>query len=262
MARTGPDEFAAAEGAAIDVGNAVAAFRDELGPDVAANRARSQEQADRLAHEMLVGLLEARHPGVPVVSEEDASHDVKRPETYWLIDPIDGTASWSGGHAGFVCQLALITSGVVEFAAIHAPVLGMTWTARRGAGAFLNGDRLPDRAPAIDPVVVVDNYPEPRGVCERVMHWLGTDSYVESGSIGLKAALVASGRADLFVKDVVVRDWDVAPAMAVTLEVGAFMSLPGGASYELAGDYEKLDGVVFAADTALGRRVATWMATT
>ncbi|MDO8307693.1 MAG: inositol monophosphatase family protein [Actinomycetota bacterium] len=259
MASSG--EFAAAERATIDVGAAVAALRDHMGPSVAVDRARSQEQADRLAHEQLVGALDARYPGVPVVSEEDASHDADRPATYWLIDPIDGTASWSGGHPGFVCQLALITAGVVEFAAIHAPVLGLTWTATRGQGASLNGERLPDRAPAGDPVVVVDNYPEPRGVCERVMRWLGTESYVESGSIGLKAALVASGRADLFVKDVVVRDWDVAPALAIMLEVGGFTSRPGGAAFALSGDYEKRDGVVFAADSALGQRVALWMAT-
>ncbi|MDQ5974788.1 MAG: 3(2), 5-bisphosphate nucleotidase, partial [Actinomycetota bacterium] len=79
-------------------------------------------------------------------------------------------------------------------------------------------------------------------------------------SIGLKAALVATGRADLFVKDVVVRDWDVAPAMAIAHEVGAFVSGADGRDFPLSGPYDKPHGLVVAADAALGQRVAAWLA--
>lgn len=253
--------WAAATIAAVDVGNAVAALREPLASLVASDRLAAQEQADRFAHDTLVSRLSAQYPGVPIVSEEDAAHHVARMGDYWLIDPIDGTASWSAGFAGFVCQLARIMDNTVVFSVIHAPLLEMTWTAVRGEGAYLDGQRLPLRRPAPPTgVIVVDNYPEPRGVCDRIMRRLGTAVYLESGSIGLKAALVATGRADLFVKDVVVRDWDVAPALAIAHEVGAFVSGVDGKDFPLSGPYDKPDGLVVAADASLGIRVVQWLA--
>lgn len=253
--------WAAATAAAVEVGDGVAALRGPLADLIAVDRMAAQVQADQYAHTTLVQRLTAAYPGIPIVSEEDAAHAEDRPADYWLIDPIDGTASWSSGFPGFVCQLARIVDGTVVFSVIHAPVLGSTWTAVRGGGAHLDGVPLPGRQPApVSGLVVVDNYPEPRGVCDRVMQWLGTEAYIESGSIGLKAVLVATGRADLFVKDVVVRDWDVAPALAVAHEVGAFVSGADGRDFPLSGPYDKPDGLVVAADATLGRRVAAWLA--
>ncbi len=253
--------WADATSAALEVGDGVAALREPLAALIVSDREAAQAQADRYAHDTLSSRLSDAYPGVPIVSEEDRTHVDERPADYWLIDPVDGTASWSSDFPGFVCQLARITDNTVVFSVIHAPVLGMTWTAVRGEGAYLNGQRLPPRSPApTSGAVLVDNYPEPRGVAARVMRRLDAGTYRESGSIGLKAVLVASGEADLFVKDVVVRDWDVAPALAIVREVGAFISGADGGDYPLSGPYDKPDGLIVAADASLGRRVAQWLA--
>ncbi len=252
----------AARRAAVEVGDAVAEMRTELARLIVEERLAAQSTADRFAHERLNELLSVAYPGIAVISEEDAEHSASRPDSYWLIDPIDGTASWSSGHAGFVCQLAFIVDEQVIFGAIHAPVLGRTWTVTAGLGAYLNGAALPELSQqeiAAHELRVVDNYPQPRGICAEVMQYLGTSNYLESGSIGLKAALVASGEADLFVKDVIVRDWDIAPAFALIAEVGGFVSLPTGQPYEFSGTYQKPAGVIFAREHRLGAEVSAWM---
>ena len=251
------DQWAGAVEAVIEVGNAVADLRRTLAPEIARDRLAAQGLADMYAHGRLNELLTSMDPGVPVISEEDSAHAEDRPDVYWLIDPIDGTASWSGGFDGFVCQLARIERGIATFGAIHAPVLGLTWHAALGAGGFLNGRRLPLLEVPLTPrpPVVVDNYPQARGVSRDLIEWLGDASYLESGSIGLKAALVASGQADIFIKDVVVRDWDVAPALTLAREVGGFASRVTGQEYLLEGPYEKPDGVLFARDALLGESV-------
>ena len=227
------------------------------------DRARSQRQheADMIAHEGLRTALARAFPGEPVISEEDAHHDHERPDAYWLIDPIDGTASWSRGFPGFVCQLARIEGDRVAFAAMHAPVLQRTWVCVADRGAYLNGDRLADLGndPADDRIVVVDNTPEPHGIARDLMARLGSDRYLESGSIGLKAALVATGEADVFVKDVVVRDWDVAPALAIIREVGGDLRGGDGRPYRLTGDYAKPRGVLVARSRFLGDRIGAWL---
>ena len=71
--------------------------------------------------------------------------------------------------------------------------------------------------------------------------------------------MVASGDADVFVKSVVVRDWDLAPAMAVCAETGAVLTRVNGSDFALSGSFEKVDGVVVAADEYLARRIAEWL---
>ena len=247
----------AAERAAVEVGNAVAALRNPGA--IAHDVENAQRHADLFAHEALHRMLASSYPGVPIISEEDASHAELRPPEYWLVDPIDGTASWSGGFTGYVTQAAFVRAGVVEYGVIHAPVLHRTWVATRGSGAFCNGEKLPSRKSAHSPLIVIDNYPEPRGSCLDLLNWLGNARYEESGSLGLKAALVASGEADIFVKRVVVRDWDMAPAIAVCAEAGAVLTRVDGSTFSLSGPYEKQDGVIVAANERLARRITEWM---
>lgn len=214
-------------------------------------------EADRKAHELLREGLSALSLDFPIISEEDPFHDDCRSDAYWIIDPIDGTASWYEGYPGFVCQAAFIENDVPIFGVLHAPVLEKTWYALLGHGAWLNGKQLPAIVQSNNRLVLVDNYPKPKRASLVVTKSLSVDEYVESGSIGLKCALVADGTADLFVKDVVVRDWDIAPAWVLLYEVGAHICLPDGGIYKFSGSYEKELGILVARDCALACRVVS-----
>jgi 3'(2'), 5'-bisphosphate nucleotidase len=215
--------------------------------------------ADIAADDFLRRNLTHLTPGIPVVSEEDATRSLERPPLYWLLDPIDGTASWRGGFAGFVTQLALISQEEPWFSVVHAPVLGKTYVAGPAGSGTLNGIPLVARK-GRQPLVITDNTPQPHGICLPVMRALGTDGYHESGSLGLKICLVADGTADLFVKDVVVRDWDVAPGIAVLRAVGGILTRADGRAFQLAGGYDKLEGLLVARDRDLWRRAGLAMA--
>ena len=251
-------DMAPAVSAACSVGDLLPALRMELRPWAANGQAELGKQADAIAHQKLVAALSSSYPGVPIVSEEDHFHSQERPEDYFLIDPIDGTASWLEGFDGYVCQLARIRQGIVIFGVIHSPVRRMTWTVEIGRGAYLNGRPLDSltTSTAGGPLVVVDNYPEPRGLVSSLERLIGPFQYLECGSIGLKAALIATGEADLFIKDIVVRDWDVAPAFALMREVGGYVAHPDGSDFLLRGSYEKRTGVMFARSREVGMMVS------
>lgn len=209
--------------------------------------------ADQRAHEALVDALGSLAPGCAVLSEEgDFPATGRRPDEYFLIDPLDGTASYAHGYSGFVTQVAFMSGGAPQVAAIRAPELDATWVAERGRGAFLNGTRLRARAPR-ERTIIIDNYPDARGAAARVLHGLPGTSYLECGSIGLKICRVADGTADLFVKDVVVRDWDVAPADLVLSEAGGCLTDVAGARFDYSGSPEKR-GLIAAADLELAAR--------
>lgn len=209
--------------------------------------------ADIELHEMMCSELATIAPGIPVFSEEDLVHEDRRPSRYWIIDPIDGTASWKGGFAGFVVQAALVVDDVPVTGVIHGPALDVTYVAQRGRGATRNGVALPRLSPS-GRLVVVDNYPQPRRAAALMMAGLPGAIYLESGSLGLKAALVADGTADLFVKDVIVRDWDMAPAAVVAAETGAVMECVPGGGYTFSGSIEKPEGVIVARNADLAAR--------
>ena len=208
------------------------------------------ESADRFAHETLTRELGRIAHGVPVVSEEDApSQTLRRPKRYLLIDPIDGTASYCGGFAGYVTQLALMEGGEPVLGAIYAPETEELFLAERSSGATRNGTNL---AVECQPARkrLIDNYPEPRATASAMMDRLGCDGYVESGSLGLKICRIADRTAEIFFKDVILRDWDIAPAALVLKEAGGTLTGIDGKAFPYHGDFVK-PGVIAAATERL-----------
>lgn len=248
--------------AVTEVGALLRTWRaDPASLDGAWEGSQFKAHADAMAHRALSDRLAAIDPTIPVLSEEDpAGLPRHRPSRYWLIDPIDGTASYTHGFPGYVTQAALVIGERPEVAAVHAPDSDTLYTAVRGRGAYRDGERLPPLGtwpPGAG--ALTDNTPEPREVARRVHERFGYDEYLESGSISLKLCLIAEGTAHLFVKDVPVRDWDVAAPALLLSEVGGHVTRLDGADFTFRGPWEHT-GLVGAADPSTGRRVARWLA--
>lgn len=209
-----------------------------------------KSEVDIRAHGFLLEGLRRIIPGIAVISEEDDAFDeVARPTAYWLIDPLDGTKSYLGGYTGYVTQLALIEESAPILAAVHQPHTGDFYKAERGGGAYLNDRPIPLMREE-RPWVLTDNTPQPEGVSAQVYRGVGCGHYIESGSLGLKVCLVASGVADLFVKGVVLRDWDIAPAHLILSESGGCLTQVDGLPFTYSEGWEK-NGVIAAGTTEL-----------
>lgn len=214
--------------------------------------------ADRHAHDFLLDRLRQSWPDIPVISEEDASmHDANRPGEYWVIDPIDGTASFCSGFDGFVTQAALVRGCQPVLAVVHAPALGLTYTATQDGLALCNRVPISTTAYGTRAPILIDNYPKPRGIAQRLYDEIGCGGYIESGSIGLKICRVADRTADLFVKDVTVRDWDLAPADLILARAGGILTTLAGDLVPYDGGFERA-GLIAAAGRTLAERVRDW----
>lgn len=214
---------------------------------------------DMDAHHFLVRVLSELSPGVPVLSEEDPQGRAReRPDLYWLIDPLDGTASFVDGFPGFVTQAALVRGHRPVLAGVYAPVSDETFLAESGGGATRNGKRLRVELRPADKWVLTDNYPAPHGIAADLVHDWGIPGYLECGSIGLKICRVAEGNADLFVKDVPVRDWDVAAPQLVLEEAGGQLSDAAGRPFPYAGGFEHT-GLIACATSGMTVRVTAWL---
>ena len=58
-----------------------------------------------------------------------------------MVDPIDGTRGFMAGRKAWSIAVALVEDGRPLFGIVHAPALGETYVAVKGAGARLN-DRI------------------------------------------------------------------------------------------------------------------------
>lgn len=212
---------------------------------------------DRWAHEGWCAALQRIAPGSTILSEEDeASHAAPAEGAYWVVDPLDGTASFVEGFAGWVTQAAWLEQHRPVLSVVYAPETDELFHARSGAGAYRNGQRL-ERIPADRPRSLIDNYPQPRGIAADLLTAFEIPRYLESGSLGLKICRVAHGHADLFVKDVPVKSWDLAPADLILAESGGRLTTLAGRPPDYAAGVTH-GGLVAARHPAWTDQVADW----
>jgi fructose-1,6-bisphosphatase/inositol monophosphatase family enzyme len=98
-------------------------------------------QADIEVEKTLMTAMTQRFPDIPVYGEE-TGYGSDLPDTFWLIDPIDGTKSFVQNIPAFVNMAVLIQNGEAVASAIYNVSLGDMYVAQKGMGAFKNGTRL------------------------------------------------------------------------------------------------------------------------
>ena len=128
------------------------------------------------------------------------------------------------------------------------------YLAELNSGARLNGEPLKVNS-SISEIRLIDNYPEPRGIAQLITRSSRDAKYIESGSIGLKICKVADGTANLFVKDVIVRDWDLAPGHLILSEAGGIFRDLHGNEIKYSGEVEQKNGIIASSTEALVYKV-------
>jgi myo-inositol-1(or 4)-monophosphatase len=84
-------------------------------------------------------------PEAGFMSEEEVG---EIPAKRWILDPIDGTTNLVYDYNMSSVSLAYCENGQILFGVVYNPYNGDLFTAERGKGAYLNGERLgvaPDR---------------------------------------------------------------------------------------------------------------------
>ncbi|MBU1228705.1 MAG: 3'(2'),5'-bisphosphate nucleotidase CysQ [Proteobacteria bacterium] len=179
-------------------------------------------RADLAAHESILGGLARQFPGVPVLSEEGAAipyAERARWQRLFIVDPLDGTKEFVKELGEFCVCIALAEDGYPLLGAVHVPVWGKTYAGGLGLGAFRRGPGGPWQAIAVRQpdeagltVLASRSHPSP-----DTEAWLADKNVRERITAGsaLKFCLVAEGRADLYPRFNLTREWDTAAGQAV-----------------------------------------------
>lgn len=97
--------------------------------------------ADRQSELLIRKVLLSRYPDWSFTGEEFPPVDGADREHRWLVDPIDGTTNFINGQH-YTISIALRRGNETVCGALYNPVADEMFTAIRGRGAFLNGERL------------------------------------------------------------------------------------------------------------------------
>jgi histidinol-phosphatase len=186
--------------------------------------------ADLAAEAHIRAALAEAFPDDGVMGEEEAETP-SRSGRRWIIDPIDGTRSFSSAVPLYAVLLTLEDEGRPLLGCCHFPPLGQTLVAARGAGAWLDGARVQ--------VSACDEMKAARLVTSGLEYWrdFATDE-MRAGWDRLVAAtrfartwgdafgyyLVATGRADVYADPICGQYYDYAPFDVIIPEAGGRMS--------------------------------------
>jgi myo-inositol-1(or 4)-monophosphatase len=142
------DHLLAVAADAAAVGGAV--VRDAFGGSHAAHAKAAGDwvsAVDLASEEAVRESLARAAPDVAFFGEEGGGD---RGELGWFVDPLDGTTNFVHGFPVVGVSVGLVASGEAVVGVVSAPMLGLVYSARRGAGAFRNGTpiRVSSRVPA------------------------------------------------------------------------------------------------------------------
>ena len=183
--------------------------------------------ADLLSHEYITERLEKLTPDLPILSEESGEItflERQSWESYWLIDPLDGTREFINKRDDFTINIALIHQHRPILGVVHIPVINECYTASVGNGAYkylANGSKkkLQVRERLTNEVVAAVSFSHAGGKTQNFLDEIGKHQLLRRGSM-VKCCLIAEGKADIYPRLGSTCEWDTAAGQCILEESG------------------------------------------
>ena len=195
-------------------------------------------EADQASEALILQRIRAAYPDCAILSEESGASANVSPNV-WIADPLDGTTNFAHGLPIFCVTLALMVNDVIEVGATYDPIYDELYTAQRGQGAYLNGERLHvSAAPALDRALLVTGFPydrrtNPHNTIRQFADFsLRAQGVLRLGSAALDLGAVAAGRLDGYW-EFKINPWDIAAGVLLVTEAGGQVTAPDGSPLDL-----------------------------
>ena len=192
-------------------------------------------EADRAAELIILAALARTAPGVPVIAEEEvaAGRIPAHGDTYFLVDPLDGTKEFVRGGSDYTVNIGLIEGGVPTLGAVFAPATGRLHGGLVGRGAWFDEGggqtEIRTRPRGENLTAVASKSHLNQATIDYLQQAAGGCGYVAIGS-SLKFCIVAEGKADIYPRVSPTSEWDTAAGHAVLLAAGGLVDGPYGSA--------------------------------
>lgn len=182
-------------------------------------------EADIAVESFLKETLLGQYPQYGFWGEESGQSENQT--NRWIVDPIDGTHSFSKGQYYWALSVALEVNQEIILGAVYAPALNDYYCAEKGKGAWKNGQptTVSDEQILADAMVAtgfacVRSFKKENNLarfCRIAEHTAGQRRF---GSAALDLCLVADGQVDAFWEQEL-NLYDIAAGALIASEAGA-----------------------------------------
>ncbi len=182
-------------------------------------------KADLASHHIIVDALKELDPETPIISEESGvpAYDERNGwDTFWIVDPLDGTKEFIKKNGEFTVNIALIDDGIPVMGVVYVPDKETLYYAEKGKGSFKQvGTEAPEpiystASTSDDELIAMQSRSHGSGKLVEQLKEKGLNvvKTIPAGS-SLKFCLVAEGKADIYPRMGPTMEWDVAAGDAV-----------------------------------------------
>ena len=147
----------------------------------------------------------------------------------FIIDPIDGTANFVHGNQHSCTSIAMTRDGETQIGVIYDPYRDELFSAAKGKGSFLNGEKLPVYDSSMSDSISVfgtapydDSTNEPTFKLAHFLYEMSADVR-RTGSAALDCCWTACGRFGLYA-ELSLSSWDFAAGKLIAEEAGCLVS--------------------------------------
>lgn len=201
--------------AIIDVYNS-----DDLGIESKGGEVPLLTKADKLANDIIITELK-KISKLPIISEENNLRNIID-DTFWLVDPLDGTKEFVKRNGEFTVNIALIENEEPIMGVVYAPVLDVLYFGSKRGGAYKLSRGKKEQIKAEfkgKEIKVVTSRSHKDKKTTEYLEKLGKYDEVRMGS-SLKLCLVAEGVAAVYPRLGPTCLWDTAAADAIVRAAG------------------------------------------
>mgnify|MGYP000299989755 CR=1 FL=1 len=168
-------------------------------------------KTDKRVEEILIQELTKSKKNYSFITEETGIIKNSNKDTFWIIDPIDGTTNFLHGIPHFAISIALKFNNEIMSGVIFDPIKNEIFYAEKNNGSFFNNQRI-----RVSKKKNLNECLFSTGGKDKVNYNLNTR---KSGSAALDMAYVGAGRYDgYFQKNLNI--WDIAAGIIILKEAG------------------------------------------
>jgi len=203
-------------------------------------------EADLTSHKILVEGLDNLDLRISVLSEEGKSKHKLEDETFWLIDPLDGTKEFLNKNGDFTVNIALIDKGTPLMGIVSAPAKGELFKGILGIGAYKvnNSGQTEIKTKTLNKDLITvtvsrsHQTEKDKQALKSISKNFNEIEIIEAGS-SLKLCRVAEGLADIYCRMGPTYQWDIAAGQAVAEAAGGALKTLDGDDFFYTFDSEK-----------------------
>lgn len=196
---------------------------------------------DRNSQKIIIDRIKQVFPHHQFLAEEGQPIEQIQDEIIWIIDPLDGTVNFARNIPFFAVSIAAVKQKEVLCGVVYNPMTHELFVAERGAGAFLNGNRIrTSSVDSLEKALIATGFPydivhNPLHCIERLASFLHKGIHIRRmGVASVDLAYVAMGRFDAFW-EVGLQPWDMAAGKLLVEEGGGVVTLYDGSPHPILG---------------------------